>query len=105
MVDFREIEARIQVRAHELWEREGSPEGRADAHWDMAKEQIAIEDNQQNLTLPNPVAEGHEYADGTEGAEPLLAVENLGEFPNALTDQGEDRAYPMSREQLKHAAE
>jgi Protein of unknown function (DUF2934) len=96
MTTMDEIEQRIRKRAHELWEREGKPDGRAAAHWDMAKEQIAIEDNQRHVTKPNPVAEGHPYAERAGTVEPLLAVENAGEFPT-LTDQGEERGYPVHR--------
>jgi hypothetical protein len=96
MVDMDEIERRIRERAHQLWEREGRPDGRDAAHWDMAKEQIAIEDNQRRITKPNPVAEGRVYADRVGVVEPLEAVENAGEFPT-LTDQGEERAYPVRR--------
>jgi hypothetical protein len=96
MVDMDEIERRIRERAHQLWEREGRPEGRDAVHWDMAKEQIAIEDNQRNITKPNPVAEGHVYADHVGTVEPLEAVENAGEFPT-LTDQGEGRSAPVRR--------
>ncbi len=81
MVDMDEIESRIRERAHQLWEREGRPEGREAAHWDMAKEQITIEDTQRSATKPNPVAQGHVYADRAGTVEPLLAVENAGEFP------------------------
>ncbi|MDB5367590.1 MAG: hypothetical protein JWM77_3517 [Rhodospirillales bacterium] len=96
MVDMDEIERRIRERAHQLWEREGRPEGRDAAHWEMAKELVAIEDNQRNITKPNPVAEGHVYADRVGTVEPLEAVENAGEFPT-LTDQGEGRAAPVRR--------
>lgn len=103
MTNFDEIESRIRERAHQIWEREGRPEGREAAHWEMAKEQIAIEDNQRNITKPNPVANGHEYADQTGPVEPLEAVENAGEFPT-LTDQGEGRAGPVRRGKEERAA-
>ena len=38
-------EQRIRARAYRIWEEEGRPEGRAEVHWDMARELIAIEDN------------------------------------------------------------
>jgi hypothetical protein len=39
-------EQRIRTRAFYIWLDEGCPEGRADMHWDMATELIAIEENQ-----------------------------------------------------------
>lgn len=34
---------RIQRRAHEIWEREGRPEGRQDEHWNRAAAEIDAE--------------------------------------------------------------
>jgi hypothetical protein len=79
---------RIRHRAYEIWEQEGRPAGRAEAHWDMATEQIAIEDNQRLTTKP--------VDEGVDTAEPLEAVENQGEFPT-LTDQGEEQTAPRRR--------
>lgn len=76
---------RIRRRAYEIWQEEGRPAGRDDAHWDMATEQIAIEDNQRLTTKP--------VTEPVEPAEPLEAVENQGEFPT-LTDQGEEETAP-----------
>jgi hypothetical protein len=36
-----ELEDRIRERAHEIWENEGRPAGRAEAHWSMASAEIA----------------------------------------------------------------
>jgi len=90
-------EERIRERAFHIWEREGCPEGRADDHWQMARQELAIEDADGGPTLPNPIAEtGSDVAPGGEGVEPLEAVENQGEFPG-LTDQGEEQQYPRRR--------
>lgn len=62
-----EREERLRKRAHQLWEEEGRPDGRAEMHWVQAREIVALE-------------EGH--------PEPIEALANLGEFPT-LTDQGE----------------
>lgn len=82
----RNRQERIRRRAYELWEAEGRPEGREEAHWDQASELIAIEDNQGLTTQPRPGA----VSIGPEGepTEPIESVENTGEFPT-LTDQGE----------------
>ena len=83
-----EHEDRVRQRAYHLWLDEGKPEGQADAHWEKARELVAIEENMQDTLLPNPIPE-YERNPTTEPVEPLLAVENEGEFPG-LTDQGDD---------------
>jgi hypothetical protein len=54
---------------------------------------VAIEENQL-LTL-KPVEASATIAPSGEPVEPLLAVENAGEFPT-LTDQGEEKSCPTS---------
>jgi hypothetical protein len=39
-------EERVRRRAHEIWEREGRPEGRHDQHWQQAKDELAVEDGE-----------------------------------------------------------
>jgi hypothetical protein len=34
-------EEQIRVRAHELWERAGKPEGREEEFWQQAKKELA----------------------------------------------------------------
>ncbi len=34
---------RVRARAYELWEKEGQPEGRAQAHWEQAEREIDAE--------------------------------------------------------------
>jgi hypothetical protein len=38
-----ELEDRIRERAHKIWEREGRPSDRAQAHWTLASAEIAAE--------------------------------------------------------------
>jgi len=45
------LEQRIRARAHELWEEEGRPEGRAENHWAQARALVASEDG-----MPKPRA-------------------------------------------------
>jgi DUF2934 family protein len=80
----------VRRRAYRLWQQEGCPDGRAEVHWDKARELVAIEDNQK-LTL-KPIS-GEATGPAGEPIEPLEAVENAGEFPT-LTDQGEEQTYP-----------
>ena len=79
------IEERIRARAHRLWEEEGRPEGRAEAHWEQARLIVALEDAQHTILKPVQAPE----------AEPIELVRNLGEFPTP-TDQGEEQTYPSS---------
>ncbi|WP_075216816.1 DUF2934 domain-containing protein [Mongoliimonas terrestris] len=84
MVD--DTERRVREKAYELWVAEGQPEGRADAHWTEAREIIALEDSNATTLIPLEDSLG-------DGAEPALAVENQGEFPD-IRDQGDGPAAP-----------
>lgn len=101
-MDDKEREQRVRERAYRLWVEEGKPEGRADAHWDMASELVAIEESQRDTLKPNPIYE-YEHNPTREQIEPMLVVENAGEFPT-LTDQGEEANYP-SRDLVADADE
>ncbi len=52
----------IEERAHAIWEREGRPDGCADAHWRQAEAEIAYESE------PDPDS-------GPAGPAPLTSVE------------------------------
>ena len=92
-------EQRIRARAFRIWEEEGRPEGRAEVHWDMARELIAIEDNFQDTLKPAPPM----GADDRAGEPVEEAVANVtGELPT-MTDQDEQQ-YPPSREAAKKGA-
>jgi Protein of unknown function (DUF2934) len=60
-------EKRIRGRAHRIWEEEGRPEGRAEIHWNMARELIAGEENLEDSPkpVPNPAAEAEPRKAGT----------------------------------------
>jgi hypothetical protein len=89
-----DVEDRVRARAYRLWQEEGCPLGRELAHWEKAKELVAIEDNQ--LATTKPIGNALPYG---EPVEPLEALTNVGEFPT-LTDQSEGKApqSPHSRE-------
>jgi hypothetical protein len=36
-------EKRVRERAHQIWQREGEPHGRADEHWAQAEAEIELE--------------------------------------------------------------
>jgi hypothetical protein len=85
-----DYEERVRQRAHKIWQEEGCPEGRADAHWELARELVAIEENHAQTLKPNSAAAG-----GGEPVEFTGPAGNVGEF-TTLTDQGEQQ-YPPSR--------
>lgn len=84
------LEERIRAKAQQLWREDGRPPGGPEPYRDQASEQLAIKDNTADTLKPNP--KGPSAA--PDSAEPLQAVENLGEQPH-LTDQGESRDYPL----------
>ncbi|WP_035694136.1 DUF2934 domain-containing protein [Azospirillum halopraeferens] len=95
-----DLEHRIRQRAHEIWERDGRPEGRASDHWALAREEIAIEDNQAATLKPNPAGGPEDTAEHTEPVEPVISVINQGEMPG-LDDQGSGTPqFPAAAEPL-----
>jgi hypothetical protein len=86
--EYDAYEARVRRRAHEIWEREGKPHGRAEDHWELAREEISeqegIDDTLKPIEAP-PIAE------------PLLAVEGMADLPGRQLDQGEKQDYPSRR--------
>jgi hypothetical protein len=62
----------------------------------MAAELVAIEENYRDTLKP--------IGEAGEPIEPLLAVENAGEFPT-LTDQGEETIKPPGRQAKEDAPE
>ncbi|GEO38872.1 hypothetical protein GGE65_003880 [Skermanella aerolata] len=89
-----DVEKRVKQRAYEIWEREGCPEGREADHWALAKEEVAIEDNQSQALMPNPSQGGDDTVVHPEPVEPLLAAENLGEDTGGPTNQSEEQPLP-----------
>jgi hypothetical protein len=80
-----ELEQRIRARAYQMWLDEGRPDGEADTHWDKARILVAIEDDRTSL---KPVEEPK--------PEEASIMENLGEFPGAMTDQGDEQHFPRA---------
>jgi hypothetical protein len=99
-----DLEKRIAERAHRFWEEEGHPHGRADDHWALAREAIALEDAGGGATLPNPAADHPATEEPAQPIEEAFIQENLGEFPNALTDQGEREQTPEVRPRTERKA-
>jgi len=40
MAAAKDLETRIRLRAYQIWEEEGRPQGRADIHWRMAEAEL-----------------------------------------------------------------
>ncbi|CAB3725243.1 DUF2934 domain-containing protein [Paraburkholderia rhynchosiae] len=63
------VEDRIRKRAYELWESDGSPEGRADDYWTRAQAQIEAEGEAGDAEPPAPVdqsSKGRRAADAPD---------------------------------------
>jgi hypothetical protein len=88
VIDEAALDRRIRERAYRLWQEEGCPEGRADAHWGLAKEIIAIEDTQHTTLRPAEPPK----------PEPIAAVENLGELPTLAATKAKPSPTRPSRQ-------
>jgi hypothetical protein len=89
-------EERIRVRAYHLWLADGCPEGREMEFWERAKELQGIIDNPTSGQLPNPMTRHHGEIQPELPVEEAELMENLGEFPSRLTDQGDRPGTPMA---------
>jgi len=86
----------IRKRAYHLWEADGCPDGQADEFWERARELVGIEASAHAGELPNPASLPGADPNRTQIVEEASIQENLGEFPDRLSDQGE-RAQTPSR--------
>lgn len=88
-------EQQIRERAYHLWEADGRPHGREDEYWERARELIGIESAPDFGQLPNPLTQG----DGKPGplVEEAFLQDNLGEFPDRFSDQGDRRQTPSAQ--------
>ncbi len=48
-----DLEAKIRARAHEIWEHEGRPSGRAQLHWEQARREIEFESARVKTAEPD----------------------------------------------------
>jgi hypothetical protein len=94
-----ERDDRVRRRAYQLWETDGRPHGRDQEYWERAEFLIGIEDSAGAGQLPNPQSKS-EPVPGTT-IEEAKVQENLGEFPDALTDQGARRQTPKARGRVR----
>ena len=94
-------ESRIRARALRLWREEGSPPGRMDEYLERARELQAFEDHPGAALLPNPMALHHGEIEPEQPVEEAALMENLGEFPGMLSDQGDRSPVPMTRRKAR----
>jgi Protein of unknown function (DUF2934) len=93
----QEHEKHIRAHARRMWREAGRPSGREDEYLKRARELQAFVDHPGTGLLPNPMA-AHQEPGVTEGpVEEAELLENLGEFPGRLTDQGDRPPAPMTR--------
>lgn len=96
-------ENRLRKRAERLWRQDGSPPGRMDEYLERARELLAIEAHPSAGLLPNPMTQHGGAIPLQEPVEEAALMENLGEFPSRLTDQGDRSAVPMVRRKVQGA--
>jgi Protein of unknown function (DUF2934) len=84
-------EKRIRTRARRIWEEEGRPEGRAEIHWNKARESIAVEENLEDTSksVALPVAEAEQSKEAT--------AKVGGELPTLTDKQKQPPAPKASR--------
>ena len=88
-------EQRVRERAYHLWEADGKPHGHDVEYWERARELIGMEESAGSGLLPNPqTTPASPWETGIEEAE---LQENLGEFPDRLSDQGEVQPTPAPK--------
>lgn len=94
---------RIRVRAHEIWERQGRPDGRHEEHWDQACREIEMENEdaaglQATLTETIGLAVGVEpeedRAVGHQPSEPAEGDRGVVERELSRTRAATGRAKP-----------
>ena len=84
----------IRDRAYHLWEADGRPHGREEEFWERARELIGIEESAHAGELPNPATLPGADPNRTQIVEEAAIQENLGEFPDRFSDQGERPQTP-----------
>ena len=90
-------EQRIRELAYHLWEADGRPHGRDLEFWERADELVRMEESGPVGQLPNPATEPGADPNRTAIVEEAQIQENLGEFPDRFSDQGERMQTPMVR--------
>ena len=90
-------EQRIRETAYRLWEEDGRPQGRDLEYWERARELVGMEESRGAGLLPNPMTHPTMATGEPEGVEEAEIQQNLGEFPDRFTDQGNREMTPEPR--------
>jgi hypothetical protein len=94
-------EERIRAKAYQIWLEEGCPDGRDEAHWEMARELVAIEDNPEAGRMPIPGGDQiGEWGEPVEDSE--VAANSVGELPTTVDE--DEQLYPPSRSNARKVA-
>jgi hypothetical protein len=96
----KEHDRNIRLRAHRMWQEEGSPKGREDEYLERARELEAFLEHPGAGLLPNPMVAHPQPLTTDEPVEEAELLENLGEFPGR-TDQGDRMPAPMTKEKAR----
>lgn len=86
----------IRERAYALWEADGSPSGNDLEYWERARELVGMSQSAGAGQKPVPSLDDPSVIMG-QAVEEASIQENLGEFPDRLSDQGEHQATPSRR--------
>lgn len=98
-----EREALIRENAYQLWEADGGPHGRDGEYWERARELVGMEQSGGAGQLDNPM--NHEGPIPGVTVDEASLQDNLGEFPGRMTDQGDWRQTPMTKDELREYQE
>ena len=90
-------EQRIREAAYHLWEEDGRPQGRDVEYWERARELVGMEESRGAGLLPNPMIHPTMATGEPAGVEEAELQQNLGEFPDRFTDQGEREMVPEAQ--------
>jgi hypothetical protein len=91
----------IRQRAERMWRDDGCPAGRIDEYQERARELQAIIENPTAGQLPNPMTAHHGEIEPECPVEEAELMDNLGEFPSLLGDQGDHVQTPMTRRKAR----
>ncbi len=92
---------RIRERAYHLWQADGCPDNQDQEYWDRAETLTRMEEAPHAGELPNPATHPGADPERTQPVEEAFLQENLGEFPDRFSDQGDRQ--PTPRRQSKKA--
>ena len=84
---------RIRERAYALWEAEGKPHGNDLEYWERARELVGMSDSGETGQMKVPDINDPSVIAG-QPVEEASIQQNLGEFPDRLSDQGEHAQFP-----------